>query len=437
MYKKTIIFSLILFLSLNVFSQEKLTYQTIDTKTYNSYLAGKWKDVISVGKESKKLGIDFYYLQYRMAIAYFQLKNFRKAIPLFEGLYKENQVDETAAEYLYFSYLYSGRNEDATFVSSSFSESLKKKLRLDKNYIFTGCFADGGYTSNQNYDTDNSQTINSLYKTQGERTLLLNQYYGAVGLTQNVGQRTSLMYSFSRLLINNTQQISTFADSRSYSLSSTQKQFYVGMNYLLKPSVNLFVAAQYLGITYQDIYVASLAAPRLVSYDLNNFVLFSSISKDFSWFKLSAGASYFYLNNNRTFQPTIQFVTYPFGNLNLYTISDVNFNLEMAQTPSTTPDKATFKQKIGFKLFKYCWLEGHVSLGNFSNFAESNGYVVFNDLSVIKKRFGANVIIPVKRLEITLRYQYLNKENTATTSAGNYQYNFNTHSIIGGVKWTF
>jgi hypothetical protein len=67
-------------MALHGLTQEVVNTQSVDQKTYTLYLNKQWKELIEAGNLAKKNNIDFYYLQYRMGIAYYELKRYRKAI---------------------------------------------------------------------------------------------------------------------------------------------------------------------------------------------------------------------------------------------------------------------------------------------------------------------------------------------------------------------
>nr|NQU89727.1 hypothetical protein [Bacteroidota bacterium] len=111
-----LLYSLMVFLlmlqPLSTFSQEKQDFRKIDSLTYSLYQQGKWDKLITVGEKALGQGLDYYYLQIRVGIAWYEKQNYRRAIPHFEEALKFNLVDQTVLEYLYYSYLLSGRNYD-------------------------------------------------------------------------------------------------------------------------------------------------------------------------------------------------------------------------------------------------------------------------------------------------------------------------------------
>jgi len=71
-------------------------------QTYQLYNEENWYQLTEVGQEAVKNGLDYFYLRIRMGIAYFHLKNYRKAATHLEKALDFNGADASALEYLYF-----------------------------------------------------------------------------------------------------------------------------------------------------------------------------------------------------------------------------------------------------------------------------------------------------------------------------------------------
>ena len=67
-----------------------------------------------------------------MAYAHFSRQNYRTAIKYYKNALKFNEKDPIANEYLYFSYLYSGRYNDALLRIESFTPAQKRALNISK-----------------------------------------------------------------------------------------------------------------------------------------------------------------------------------------------------------------------------------------------------------------------------------------------------------------
>jgi tetratricopeptide (TPR) repeat protein len=85
---------ILLFLNIFIYSQQPLNYPYIEKTTYKHYLNSDWESLIKLGNKSLDKGIDFYYLQIRMGVAYFAKNNYRKAIKHLQKAYKTNPKDD-------------------------------------------------------------------------------------------------------------------------------------------------------------------------------------------------------------------------------------------------------------------------------------------------------------------------------------------------------
>ncbi|MCA1746414.1 MAG: hypothetical protein LC655_01860, partial [Bacteroidales bacterium] len=105
---RRLILIILFFCGTAVYGQE-LTFIQVDTTTYNQYLRGDWKELTISGREALDAGIDYYYLQMRMAYAWFSMGRYRQAINYYRNALGHNSGDPIANEYLYYAYKYSRR----------------------------------------------------------------------------------------------------------------------------------------------------------------------------------------------------------------------------------------------------------------------------------------------------------------------------------------
>jgi len=92
------------FTVLLAFPQSNANTQLKDSLTYQAYLQKDWNKLIEIGKECINQGVQFEFLDLRMGIAYYEKKNYRKAIKYFENALADEVYPETTAEYLYYAY---------------------------------------------------------------------------------------------------------------------------------------------------------------------------------------------------------------------------------------------------------------------------------------------------------------------------------------------
>jgi len=110
---------------LNLYAQDNtLSYKKIDSTTYALFINENWRSLIDLGKESKKEGVDFYYLKVRMGIAYFKEGKMLSAIKYLEEAYRLNTFDLVVQDYLYWAY----RSGGMLLESDLFYKKMDKEL---------------------------------------------------------------------------------------------------------------------------------------------------------------------------------------------------------------------------------------------------------------------------------------------------------------------
>ena len=77
-YKIIIVF-LFFFRAASGFAQDTLSAASVEQKTYQLYLDKNWNELITYGNKAIEKGYDYFYLQLRVGIAYYEKKNYRIA----------------------------------------------------------------------------------------------------------------------------------------------------------------------------------------------------------------------------------------------------------------------------------------------------------------------------------------------------------------------
>ena len=108
----------VVLISLRVQSQEAKGFALYDSLTYSLYTSGNWKALKVAGNDALDSGLDYYYLHARMAIALYNLRNYRAAVSQFEKAMEFNSDDPFVLQYLYYAYLEAGRSPDAVMFTS-------------------------------------------------------------------------------------------------------------------------------------------------------------------------------------------------------------------------------------------------------------------------------------------------------------------------------
>ncbi len=101
---------------------------SVEKISYGLYLNKQWQHLTVYCERAIKLNFDYYYLRVRVGVAWFELGKYRMAVVHFKKALNYKAGDDFANSYLYYSYLYSERFEDAKWLSKSFSPALSASL---------------------------------------------------------------------------------------------------------------------------------------------------------------------------------------------------------------------------------------------------------------------------------------------------------------------
>jgi len=418
------------------FSQTFDTFKTVDEYTYRYYIEQKWDSLIYVSEHALKNKIDYYYLRMRTGIAFYELKKYRKATEHFEKVLYFNSTDETALEYLYFSYLYSGKNEQAKALTKKFPAHLKEKLNLNKTQLIDELYIEGGPTLGNN-PPENNNNADILLR---EQNLTNDIRYVAAGLKHTISKNITVFHSVSSIDIGKTQLINVYNGSISNDYRIYQRQYYINSTIYLGKGFTFTPAFHFINVNFDKLNYSFGSKNKLILYQenilLKDYAASVSLSKDINIFDISLLATYSELNNSYHKQGGLMITTFPLNNLYLY------FNTTFIYQQSTQ-DNIIADQLIGFKLFPKLWIEGLYTLGHLNNFVEKNAYIVYNIDDKILSRKGLSLKFVInKNIELSLQYQNMTKENTINLIYNNkekkiiQENTFKNHLIIGGIKWT-
>ncbi len=111
----------------------QISFSEADQKTYNAILKKDYQEVIQVGEQAIKSGHDFYYLHYRLGIAYYHTFNFYKAEKELLKTHHETPADTTILSYLYWNYKMMGNDELALNYALKMPKETRKRMGISKN----------------------------------------------------------------------------------------------------------------------------------------------------------------------------------------------------------------------------------------------------------------------------------------------------------------
>ncbi|GCD77556.1 hypothetical protein JCM31826_10380 [Thermaurantimonas aggregans] len=399
------------------YGQSQITFniKEIDRVTYELYTQKNWNSLIDIGKESLRKNISFYYLHVRMGIAYFNKNNFHKAIYHFDQALKISDEEEYVKEYLYWSYLYSGRSSEAEWFSKKLSKTFKENYELNDEIAIKNIDIAYNFTQGNSIE----KITHSINKIQNNLNgylfspLQIESFY--IGLLTKLTSRLRIYQAYTNL--NSNQFLYFQASNQNYSnanFNTRLNQYYINTNILVSKSVSLTGGIHFVHSSAKyttQLTVDSNEIPLLLEVPTHSNVLdiigFISFYKKFTYFTF--GTSYYKagLNNAKQEQIDFKLHIFPFGNLNLYIVS--NFSVQQQDYGlSTIRKNLIIDENIGFKISNNFWAEIYGSVGDMSNFIVKEGMVIYNRSDVINNRLGAKLIfVPNPKWSLTIDYTRL------------------------------
>ncbi len=137
MYRKLII--ILLFFSTTLVAQESLTFKQVNEKSYTLFMAGNWQELVDLGN---KTDLDFYYLNVRLAVAHYELKQYYKAEKQLKKAIEKNNIDYPK-QLLYWTYIMMGETTLAKQTYSTLSKDAQSKIEQNNSFI-EYAYVDGG-----------------------------------------------------------------------------------------------------------------------------------------------------------------------------------------------------------------------------------------------------------------------------------------------------
>ncbi len=427
-------------------SQQRPDFAGIDKRTYELYLDGSWKELLSVGEKAVRQGIDYYYLRMRLGIAAYELNNYSKAIRHFNKALEFNSTDDAAMEYLYFAYTFYGREMEAHKVAGRFSSRLKNKLSYKPTTIRSFSLTGTGSILQDRGIIDN-YSPDAVPAVDGFQSVTRNFMHFGASLEHAAGEQLMLTHSAgylskSHLLYSRQEgEVNLVRDAR-----LSQFQYYLSGRILLGNGAFLVPAIHYVNVIFP--YETTVAGRGLTTFQVQQYSLSHNVAtslgfgKYFGKLKPGLAAGYSYINRQPQLQGSFTLSWFPAGNLNLYTVSGITRYSVLSENQED--GKWILSQEIGFRAFPGLWVEFGGSRGERENFAGPHAYLVYNDPMITKEEYGLALIAPLfdRGIELSLHYNYTQKESRFIKDNGGADIlinpvEFNTHKISGGIKWKF
>ena len=364
------------------------------------YQEKAWPRLIELGQLAIKDGYDFYYLRMRLGIAYYEQDKYRSAISQFEHALDFNS-DPLAAEYLYYSYKFSGRTMDANLVYAKYKKQLKSRGIASTTGFVTGLYTEGG--------------LKMISPANSEYGSLL---YAHIGAQQQLGSRLNLYHGYMRY----SQNISQFEEVPGFgpggiTISETKRK-YVQNEYYLKATIPIIKGLQLIG----SLHTQSIT--DTIQY--NNITYLAGLSTSLKFMDLSFAYGSSRLGGEYHHQVSAGAIFYPAMNQNFYLQSILTYHLD------NDTGNIIFYQKIGLRTGAKTWFEFYGSFGDMRNVHEQNAFYIYNFQNHLNTRLGVTSIFLVGK-SVKLMFGYTNESYTEFDT----ELPFKQHYLFTGLQVNF
>jgi tetratricopeptide (TPR) repeat protein len=431
------------FLAISGQAQQKLSYPEVDKKSYELFLEKNWMELIKLSKESVGQGINFFYLQARTGIAYYNLKKYRTAAKWFLMAWENDKSFEWLQEYLYYSLLWGGRTGEAEKIAENFSRSLRQKNKINDKKI-TRLALEGGLCFNPEFNSVKEEPHGQqagVGENYGEAFYLKNYHFETLDLSHNIAPGLNLNHSLTYIGLNREEHVD-WGQPGSFPIKINQFQYLINPGFVLAKKIYLSPSATIIWGN-SDLYLGGLTnnAGRFFynsPYNYSDYIFSAPVWSHFGNFSPGGEINIANINNESVLQLSGWLTLYPFSNLNFYITPRIYL-------------KSGEDNRLGYNALGISGgiqlgpvhLYGQYLNGEMKNFIESAGYVVSNFPGVSKQKFSGSLYLPTgKKYQLVFRYitqditeKYQVYTNLVKSNSINYKYI--KHTLTAGISWNF
>lgn len=408
-----------------------------DSLTFAQYQNRDYKSLISTAKKVEKLGVNFQYLNYRKAIAYYELKNYVSAAKYYEKALSDVPEDLYLKESLYLAYMFSGQREKADIFVKTLPKASRDFLGF-KPSVVNFVRVSGGYTFSDNNENLRNDITNLDTINQYQDMML-----GGVVLGLNISDRVKLNAGYNLF---NTKFERFAQNSVQHKDLLSQHQLNLGLEYFSANNFSFGFTGGFYAIEKSNKSDAqtlnngqehkrkwSIASSQSTYYNLSAMVF---LSKRFTYVLPEISVAYSDFAFSNQLQAKLQLTYYPFGNLNFYGITSAAIIFDNHENRD---NQTVFTQNLGAKLFRNVWLDGMVSVGNHLNYITDRSFVVYDTYDPIMLISSMSLSYYFKRMALAATYSFTQREGWALTDSYTQfiKYKYNNQLVNLAIRWKF
>ncbi len=311
---------------------------------------------------------------------------------------------------------------------------------LMKTYLFPSIYVEAGPVI-----IPSIKPVRRILKSSdnlfSERYKELDAFYLLTGWKQPIGRRVQLNTAVSYISLNKSREVNIrYVDSLQGDFQVEQPELYLSASVTLNNRFAVAPAIRYAKTRVTEPIISNDSITNLylgnpIGGSYNNIIAGGELTYSGNYFKATMGAWHLAVNKTSSVQLASSLTLYPTGNLNLYSITGVNWKSERTSKPIFG------SQTVGFRIFDRTWLELSVTAGNLAGTIELNGQLLNNQVVESNYRLASLLIFDINpSFRIIVRYQYLQNKASLYVLDNEYvlnkiNYNYNKHIITGGITW--
>lgn len=377
-----------------------VTEASIDSISWQQYLAGDWDGLLNTGKLAAVNGVDFKWLQQRLGYAHYIKGHYYKSKSHYQKALRMDSTDEVSHLYLYYNALNTGHLLSSRYHAGKLSPETRSDLNLRSFLPLYSIDAEYSYKRPERFYLENEFRMDAQYRRIGIHSLLGNQF----SLYQTI---SGYIQDFD--IVNSTNQLEYLA------LASLQ----------LSPNSTFQAGYRYVG-TRSVLEPDTFYTP---THSLNG-----SFTQTIGRFDLTASANWLTNEYVTVGQWGLQVGTGFAGAIPVYLTSSI-YKLNESGINLTTLTEYTyphyvFQQTAGFMPLKKTWIEASVTLGDQNYFTGSNGLYLFNAQDPVQLKTGFSITQYLNRkLAVSVHYGLEQKYMDA------FDETYYQHGLTAGITW--
>lgn len=126
------------------------TFNEVDSVSYQLYLNKDWNKLAQYGEDAIAKGYDYFYLNLRVGIALFNLKEYQKSLIYLEKANADNSYNDVVKEYLFWDNYYLLKEKQAVYWYNQLDDTIQNRIGYSKPKFFNGMYIGGGKKTSQN-----------------------------------------------------------------------------------------------------------------------------------------------------------------------------------------------------------------------------------------------------------------------------------------------